>query len=305
MTIEQLKYFAAIEQVGNFSEAAELLFTTQSTVSKQIKSLENELGFSLFSRTSRKIKITPAGKQFSLHVHRILQEYDNMQKETLRYKGKQTQLLRILSIPVLAQYELLDAFAEFSSINCDLSLQIEERDSNIVAQELLKGDADIAVIRSFHPLLNQNPLVHITPILDDELCLIINCAHPLASNEEVSLQDLSKETFYFLSSHTGICNYCISECSKFGFIPNIQQRELSRYSLQKIIDSSLAISFMARRVAESIQTKNIRVIPLKEHLQLDISFATLNKNHDKNIVRLITFVSDFINKKSKKNINYI
>lgn len=273
MTIEQLRFFATIEQVNSFSEAADLLYVSQSTISKQIKALEEELGFSLFQRTTRKVKITGAGKLFSAHVKRILMEYDAMQQETRGLVGKKTASIRILSIPVLAQYGLIEEFMNFSSLYPNLNLQIEERDSDIVIEELMKGNADVAIMRSFHPQLQHSKSVRIIPFIWDELCLMVNCNHPLATRKEVSLRELSKETFYFLGSHTGICNYCIAECSKVGFVPYVQQSELSRYTLQEVINIRLVVSLVARKVGESIKTSNICIIPLKEHPKLDISFA--------------------------------
>lgn len=294
MTFDQLKCFAAIEQTGSFSEAAEYLYTAQSTVSKQIKALERELGFSLFQRTTRRVSITGAGKLFSSYVQRILREYDAMQQETRKLVGKKNESIRILSIPVLAQYGLLEAFDEFTSLYPHIQLHIEERDTNVVVQELMKGTADLAIMRSFHPQIQHMHQLRTIPIVWDELCLLVHQQHPLAGREEVSLRELSNETFYLLSSHTGICKYCIAECSKAGFVPYIQQNELSRYTLQEIVGAQRGISLMARKVAESIQTPNIRTVSLKEHPQLDISFVVREDGMGGSLNSLVHHIGSFV-----------
>lgn len=298
MTIEQLKYFVAIEQVGSFSEAAEILYTTQSTVSKQVKALEEELGFKLFLRTTRRVEVTGAGKLFSPYAKRILTEYEAMQRETRRLVGKKHASIRVLSIPVLAQYGLVEAFADFLSLYPNVCLQMEERDSDVVIQALLKGTADIAILRSFHPQLKSAQNVRTIPIIWDELCLLVNAQHPLASREEVSLRELSNETFYFLSSHTGICNFCIAECSKAGFVPYIQQKELSRYTLQEIVGAQLVVSLMASKVAKAIQTPNICMVPLKEHPKLDLSFAVREDRMGGELNSLMHYINNFVLRRS-------
>ena len=64
MDIVQLKYFVAVAESGSFSEAAELMFSAQSTVSKQIASLEKELNVQLFDRSKRKVVLTVYGEAF-------------------------------------------------------------------------------------------------------------------------------------------------------------------------------------------------------------------------------------------------
>ena len=90
MTIEQLKVFIMTEKLNSFSEAAHESFISQSTLSKQIKSLERELGFKLFDRTTRKIKMTRAGEIFSKYAHSIVNEYNLMMQEMKLYQTLMT-----------------------------------------------------------------------------------------------------------------------------------------------------------------------------------------------------------------------
>ena len=64
MTIAQIKYFLAILEYSNFSNAAEEMYISQSSLSKQIKSLENELFITLFSLSNNKVSLSPGGKLF-------------------------------------------------------------------------------------------------------------------------------------------------------------------------------------------------------------------------------------------------
>lgn len=76
---KQLQYFAAAAESSSFSEAAKVLYTTQSNVSKTIASLEKELSYSLFFREAGGIRLTPRGRQFYLQVRSILEELEKLE----------------------------------------------------------------------------------------------------------------------------------------------------------------------------------------------------------------------------------
>ena len=77
ITIEQLKYFLAVEKYKNFSVASYELCISQSSLSKQIKALENELDTILFDRTTRNITLTDTGKEFLIYAKYSIKSYDN------------------------------------------------------------------------------------------------------------------------------------------------------------------------------------------------------------------------------------
>lgn len=78
ITIEQLKYFLAVEKYKNFSVASYELCISQSSLSKQIKALENELDTILFDRTTRNITLTDTGKEFLIYAKNSIKSYDNI-----------------------------------------------------------------------------------------------------------------------------------------------------------------------------------------------------------------------------------
>ena len=73
LNIKQIQYFAACAKTGSFSQAAELLFTTQSNVSKVIRSMEDDMRTQLFVRHAKGIELTPEGERAFIHVQRILE----------------------------------------------------------------------------------------------------------------------------------------------------------------------------------------------------------------------------------------
>lgn len=286
MNIEQLQFFIMIEKLNSFSEAANELYISQSTLSKQIKMLEKQLGFSLFERTTRKIKITRAGEIFSKHAHNIVSEYHAMKLETDKYQ-QDFSVINIAAIPILEAYNFTKLLDDFQNDHPNILLAVEEIDRPTVMNELQRGLVDIAIVRS--TLINDSGLNAIQ-LLEEELVLVVSVDHPLADRNEISLAEASNESFYFLGKHTGIYTYCIEECAKVGFFPNVSRSEYNRRSIKSKIKGCKGISLLANGIADEIFDTDLRIIRLKEHPTIDISIVMKNERISDDCQLLIDYI---------------
>ena len=85
MEIHQLEYVLAVATYNSFTRAAESQNVSQSSLSQQIRKLEDELGVNLFARTTRSVQLTPAGAEFITYAKRILSEIDKARQSILEY----------------------------------------------------------------------------------------------------------------------------------------------------------------------------------------------------------------------------
>jgi len=90
MEMKQVKYFLTVAELGSFSAAADNLYISQSSLSKQIMALEKELGFALFDRSKRMIVLTEAGATFRKYARRLHDEYEEMLDNLKQYKRAPT-----------------------------------------------------------------------------------------------------------------------------------------------------------------------------------------------------------------------
>ena len=88
MELQQMRYALAIAEEQGFTRAAERCFVAQSALSRQIKSLESELGVTLFARTSRKVEVTPAGEAFLEQARLCLQAAERAKVEAAGCAGR-------------------------------------------------------------------------------------------------------------------------------------------------------------------------------------------------------------------------
>ena len=90
-----LRYFVAVAEELHFTRAAERLYIAQPALSEQIRRLEEEVGTELLRRTTRKVELTPAGKEFLAHARRILAEADDALADALRAARGETGRIRV------------------------------------------------------------------------------------------------------------------------------------------------------------------------------------------------------------------
>ena len=112
MDICQLLYFSSAASMKNFTLAALENNISQSSFSKQIMNLENELGMKLFIRKKRAIELTPAGEHFLEYATKMLSTYNEMLRGMESYSAFQTLPVTIASIPVIQAYNLQNIIIE-------------------------------------------------------------------------------------------------------------------------------------------------------------------------------------------------
>lgn len=148
MTLSQLRYLVAIADSGlNITLAAERVHATQPGLSKQLKQLEDELGFLLFSRKGRSLdSITPAGQQVLVHARRLLAEAGNIRAYAANVRGDAQGRLVIATTHTQARHVLPGAIAEVRRAYPQMSVHLQPGGEGEVLGLLARGEADVAVI---------------------------------------------------------------------------------------------------------------------------------------------------------------
>ncbi|HEY2347317.1 MAG TPA: LysR family transcriptional regulator [Xanthomonadaceae bacterium] len=148
MTLTQLRYLVAIaDSRCNITQAAERVHATQPGLSKQLKLLEDELGFLLFSRKGRSLEaITPAGQQVLVHARRILEEAGNIRAYAANERGEDAGRLVLATTHTQARHVLPSAIAATKRAFPAVSMHLQPLADGEVLDHLARGEADFAVI---------------------------------------------------------------------------------------------------------------------------------------------------------------
>lgn len=186
MELRQLKYFVKTAQTLNFSEAARLLFVTQSTLSQQIRQLEQELGSDLFIRDSHSVQLTESGEQLLPLAQRTLQDAAACQD---RIKDLQQILSGSLNIGITYSFAplLTETVMEFLKIYPGVKLNIFYKTMEELMDMLQKRELDFVL--AFKPS-RLYPDIESHVLFDNCLSIIARGDHPLAEYESVTLNDI-------------------------------------------------------------------------------------------------------------------
>jgi len=220
MKLHQLRYLAAVAQSGlNITAAAQKLHTSQPGVSKQIKLLEDELGFQIFVREGRNLtRITPAGQQVIERALRILQEAQSIRDLSTELRDEGRGSLSIGTTHTQARYVLPDVIRVFRDRYPQVRLNLHQGTSEQIA-EMVAGDRiDCAIATGSEQLFADLTLL---PCYRWHRSVIVPRSHPLAEGGRLTFKALAAYPLItYTFSFTGPSS--LHEAfARAGMVPNV------------------------------------------------------------------------------------
>jgi LysR family transcriptional activator of glutamate synthase operon len=257
MEIRQIHYFLSIARTGSFTAAADELFVSQSSLSKQIIALEHELGLQLFDRRKRKVTLTEAGRAFRTHAVKIDQAHTSMVADLEGYKPG-AEPLSIAAIPVIAHYGIPRYIAAFREAHPAIRLTLEKREAVEIAPALSDHSYDLAFTRAHCLDRDRHAWMKVFP---DRLIVVVSIDHRLASRPVVSLQDLRDQTFVVLDRYTAVDQIMEDVCRGAGFEPRTVHATQRSESIVAGVAANMGIGLMMERIFD--YNKHPRVVALE------------------------------------------
>ncbi len=265
MELEYLQEFTVIAKLESFSRAAEELCISQSSLSKHMVVLERELGTPLLIRNSRSVALSQTGAQILPLAAEMQELYDRI-LELTGQSPRTKAVLRIASIPVMAQYHITGALAKFQREFPDISLEIRECEQGELRELLEKGACDLAFSRrEMDP--KPDGTLEFMDFCRDNLVALFAADHPLAGRKTVSLRDLQTEPFLFLDQRTGFYNLCQDLCQAAGFPPNVAYTGHRPENIVDLAAQGMGVALLMKRHAEYISNPDVvypDILPLVE-----------------------------------------
>jgi LysR family transcriptional regulator, cyn operon transcriptional activator len=186
MELRHLRYFDAVAETLNFTRAAERLHVTQSTLSHQIKQLEEEIGASLFDRSGKHVRMTEAGEILRSHMMPALQQID-LGLQALRTPAVAiTGSIRLGTTPSFNTRMVPQCVATLLNHYPGMAVTVEELAAGQILKRLRSGHLDIAV--SYPP--GDGGDLWFEPLYNEELRLVVGIHHPLARRRRVRMVEL-------------------------------------------------------------------------------------------------------------------
>lgn len=202
-TLQQLRVLKAVATEKNFTKAAAVLYVSQPSLSKQIKTLEKNLDLLLINRERNKISLTENGKLLLQYSERILALCEESCRALIDLKNGDRGNLTVGASQTIGTYLMPRILGLFAQNYPQITLKVQVNSSRIIAKKIINREIDIAIVGGeISDDLEKN--LTIQPFVSDELSLIISRSHPFAKKNKINKEDLYSLEFITLNSNSTI-----------------------------------------------------------------------------------------------------
>lgn len=238
--LRHLRYFVAVAEELHFGRAARRLHLSQPPLSQQIRRLEELLGYPLFVRTSRAVRLTSAGEVFLERAQRTLRKMDE-DVEAMRTVGRGeagTLAVGFIGSSMLTAIPALLGMyrARFPKVH----LQLHEMYSSGVIGAVKEGSLDVGFVRDGDPTEG----IESEALFSEQFLAVLPAKHPLARSRTIDVGALAGEPFVFYSPLAGNRAYerPMSLCEAAGFRPRVVQEAPQWLTIMRLVGAGLGVS---------------------------------------------------------------
>jgi LysR family cys regulon transcriptional activator len=264
MNFQQLRSIREAARRGyNLTEVANVLFTSQPGVSRQIRELEDELGVEIFKRNGKRLTgMTEPGKGILVIVERLLLEAENLQQASLEFAGKKSGTLSVATTHTQARYVLPKVVQAFRNAFPEVRIALQQSSPEHIAEWVLSGKADVGIategLSQFEDLIS-------FPCYEWRHVIVVPEGHPLATLEKPTLQDLAD--WPLITYDVGFTgrSHIDQAFKKIGVTPDIVLTAMDSDVIQQYVGLGLGVGIIASMALELPRAQPLKSISA-EHL---------------------------------------
>jgi DNA-binding transcriptional LysR family regulator len=245
MELRHLRYFMAVGEEQHYGRAARRLRVAQPALSRQVQDLEKEIGFELFERLPRGVKLSAAGKLFLEDVRRILQEVNEATARAGRVALGRAGTLRV-GFTEMASWQgvVPQSFRRFRELHPDAELQLQPFSSLEQLDAVRSGRLDAGFVFN---MPKTDPELELLPVGVQHIELAAPKGHPLTKLKKLRLRDLANETFVWFPRRESpvLHDRLMHECFRGGLkSPHIVQEGLNEATILSLVATGLGVGWV-------------------------------------------------------------
>jgi DNA-binding transcriptional LysR family regulator len=255
MELRTLRAFVEVVRQGGFTEASKVVFATQSTVSKAVKQLEDELGVRLLDRVGSRSSMTAAGEIVYRRALTMLAERDDLVAELDDLRGLKRGLLRLGLPRVSSEILFPPMFAAYRARYPGIEVRVVEQGSARLEELLRAGEIDLGAL-----VMSTSEEFAFQDLRREPVVALLAKDHPLAAKDAVSFRELAHLPFILFDEGFALNQLVADACRQNGFAPNVVARSIQFGFMLELVAAGIGVAFIARFVAE--QRRHDGVKPL-------------------------------------------
>ncbi len=288
MDLHRLRVFHAVARLGSFSRAAEEVLLTQPAVSKQVRELEERLGFILLNRRGKQVSLTDAGRIVFNHAERVLALNEETRRALSDLEGLKRGYLHLGASSTPGTYLLPGVLAQFKERHPGIEISLAISRSEEIAKGVLRGEFDLGFVGA----ASQAGL-HVQPFVRDELLLITPPGHLLSQGGAISPSALEGETLILREPGSGSRSLLEGELRRLGLKLGKSLIMESPEAIKRAVAAGLGLSFISRfAVALELKRGELSTVALKG-LRLERSLDIISRKDVRLPVSALAFAALF------------
>lgn len=290
MDFKQLKTFCTIYEFNSFSVAAANLGYAQSTVTTQIKLLEEELKVTLFDRIGKKIYLTEEGEKLLPYAREIMQIERTIYNNVSAKKEPEGHL--VIGTPeslcnLLVPHIIKNFKSKYPKVNIEIRLDTTKKLPSL----LKNNEIDLAfIIGNLQDVTNFKRLF----LANEKMCFLVSPDHPLASKSNINLFQICSYPLVLTSKNCEYRSALISLAEQNGITPNIALETSNVNAIKLFASNNLGVAFLPYvSVDDSVNDSNLVVLDFNEYKFNITSEILIHK--DKHIFQAMQYFLDTAN----------
>ncbi|HYG43975.1 MAG TPA: LysR family transcriptional regulator [Bordetella sp.] len=256
VTLKQIRAFVAVAAESSFTQAANSLHVTQSTLTSSVKALEDEIGMQMFDRSTRAVVLTRQGSMFLPAAQRVLRDLEDALDDLRMVADRERGSVSVCAAGSFITYVLTPALMSMASQHPGIHTRLTEGTTQSVAQQVLSGEADFGVTTLFEPI----PDLDTALLLTDAYGAVCSATHPLNGEATpLTWNKLSRHTMIRMSKANGIRTLLDREAKLARLFKSSTAYEVSGVaSLQALLSQSFGYSALPVLAAKSLVMDGLR-----------------------------------------------
>ncbi|RFA12884.1 LysR family transcriptional regulator [Subtercola boreus] len=247
VNLEQLRSFVEVAQRGNFTRAAEHLHLAQPSLSRQIATLEQDLGAELFARARGGSTLTVAGESLLPLARRMLADADSVRRELAELAGLERGRVRLGATPTLCISLVAEVLSAFHAAHRAIELHLSEHGSRRLLDELAAGELDLALITTSDAASADRFTV--SPLLSEELVVVSSAASPpVTSRGSIRLSDVAALPQIVFSSSYDLRATTDGAFAAAGLTPEVVLEGAEMDAVLRFVERGLGVAIVPAMV---------------------------------------------------------
>jgi DNA-binding transcriptional LysR family regulator len=254
-----LRAFEAVADELHFGRAARRLYLSQPSLSRAVRELERAMGAALFARTSREVRLTPAGAALKRELPGLLTEYERVLEHARRSGRGEAGELRLAFLPSATTVVLPPVVRAFRSTFPEVALALSETLDDEALEGVLARRFDVALVRT----KRRQPELAFAPLVREPLCLVVAADHRLARRRRVRYEDLRDDGLVLWPRVDAPESFddVIEGCRRAGFSPTVLQEAHGAYTILGLVAAGVGVSVLAGSY-EALRRADVAFVPL-------------------------------------------